>query len=89
MFFRRAFSKNQHDYNNCKESSEEMSPNHVEYSESPPLRTWQMKTQNNNNKNSGNNMHSSQRRGSFGEKEKQLRTSNVSAISCGGGLRYN
>ena len=84
MFFRRAFTKNQHDYNNKEESFEEMSPNHVEYSESPPQRTWQMKTQHNN---SGNNMHNVQRRGSFGEKEKQLRTTNVSAISCGGGLR--
>lgn len=82
MFFRRAFTKNQNDYN--KDTFEEMSP--PEQMESPPSpqKPWHMKTQQNNSKNTKNNQINA-RRGSFGEREKQQMKS--SAISCGGGLR--
>lgn len=86
MFFRRAFGKN-HDNDYSKETFEEMSPDQFESPPSPPPAYHNSNSNcngNNNPKQSRQTKTQYSRRGSFGEKEKLLKTS---AINCGGGLR--
>jgi hypothetical protein len=90
MFFRRAFGKNHnnsgnHDYS--QETFDEMSANQFQSPPSPHI--YINSNSNHNLKQSSRHtkMHNnvnSNRRGSFGEKEKQLKST---AINCGGGLR--